>query len=67
MQNLLDFKPAMASVYKMVVNYTGVPNEAGFLLNALKTLLGRQGPRRGRGWWGRGPTTFLRPRPHFLR
>ena len=39
MQNLLDFKPAMASVYKMVVNYTGVPNEAGFLLNALKTLL----------------------------
>ena len=39
MQNLLDFKPAVASAYKMAVNYTGVPNEAGFLLNALKTLL----------------------------
>ena len=38
MQNLLDFKAAMVSAYKMVVNYTGVPNEAGFLLNALKTL-----------------------------
>ena len=39
MHNPLDFKPAMASAYKMVVNYTGVPNEAGFLLNALKTLI----------------------------
>ena len=38
MQNLLDFKPAMVSAYKMVVNYTGVPNEACFLLKALKTL-----------------------------
>ena len=38
MQNLLDFKPAMASAYKMVINYTGVPNKADFLLNALKTL-----------------------------
>ena len=38
MQNLLDFKPTMASAYKMVVNYTGVPNEDGFLLNVLKTL-----------------------------
>ena len=38
MQNLLDFKPTMVSAYKMVVNYTGVPNEAGFLLNVLKTL-----------------------------
>ena len=28
----------MVSAYNMVVNYTGVPNEAGFLLNALKTL-----------------------------
>ena len=39
MQNLLDFKPSMASSYKMVVNYTGVHKEAGFLLNALKPLL----------------------------
>ena len=38
MQHLLDFKPTMVSAYKIVVNYTGVPNEAGFLLNALKTL-----------------------------
>ena len=26
-----------------------------------------QGPRRGKGWQGRGPTTFLRPCPHFLK